>query len=327
MKNIKVGIILPAYNQGAYIDDALESLKEQTFQDFEIHLIDDGSNDGFTTQKLKSIKYDKISHKFLYKQNKGVTFRQLQQYKIMNNQYIMIFCGDDVLAPTFLEKTVKYLDEHKKCGAVGTDVMMFPEEIDPNSKTNLIKRIYKKNLTFAKIAAHTDFLGSALMRKTAIKDIGSNKGFIRFQDWDRWASMLKAGWELGNINEPLFFYRQLPSSLSHSSSVEEEMTIRRAFLEKHRNALIENFDEFYLAIEEYSLQLLKATNKQYANLYKQYANFYKQYINLRKEINDLHRSPTFKFSQKLNKATSYILPIGSRCRAFLKKLTNSPSNK
>ena len=56
----KVGISLLAYNQGKYIEEAIDALKGQSFQDFEVFLIDDASDDGYTTEILKNIKYEKI---------------------------------------------------------------------------------------------------------------------------------------------------------------------------------------------------------------------------------------------------------------------------
>ena len=86
----KVGISLLAYNQGKFVDEAIESLKKQTFQDFEVFLADDGSDDGFTREKLEEVEYDKITQKFLHKENIGNAKRRAQQYKIMKNEYILI---------------------------------------------------------------------------------------------------------------------------------------------------------------------------------------------------------------------------------------------
>lgn len=95
-----VGIFMPAYNQGKYINDALESLKNQTFQDFIVHIVDDGSNDGETPKILASIKYDKAKI-FLSKINRGVPYRARTHYKKLMTKYILVFCADDVLEHIF----------------------------------------------------------------------------------------------------------------------------------------------------------------------------------------------------------------------------------
>lgn len=213
----RIGIIMPAYNQGLYIDEAIESLKLQTFQNFIVHIVDDGSDDGITPAKLKKIKYDKANI-FHNKTNKGVVYRQLEHYKIINTEYVVIICGDDKIAPTFLEETIKFLDENQNYGAVGTDIQHFG---DDESYISLDSDKCKlPDMLFC-----NSFLGSSLMRKKALDELNLSR-VTRYQDWERWIGMLSNNWKLGVINRPLFHYRKHSESLSATANLEQELKVR-----------------------------------------------------------------------------------------------------
>ena len=234
-----VGIALLAYNYGRYIDEAIESLKQQTFQDFEVFLMDDGSDDGETAEKLAKLEYDKISKKYLYKENRGNAKRRRDQYKKMENKYILDMSGDDKLAPEFLEKCVNYLESHPGCGAVSTGIK---EYLDEFTGEPYVEFYYdEKKMKMPEMLAECHFLGSSLMRNEAVKQTDFSGGFVRYLDWDKWISMLEAGWALGTIREPLFMYRIHGDSLSHSSSAESETEVFKKIIEKHKKLYAENY--------------------------------------------------------------------------------------
>lgn len=235
-----VGIFMPAYNQGHFIDDAIDSLKKQTFQDFVVHIVDDGSNDGETPKKLESIKYDKAKI-FLNEDNKGVAYRARMHYRKLKTKYIMVLCADDVLAPEFLEKTVEYMEKYEDCGAVSTNLKLFSET--PNDAFYLSEYCEKK-MTLPHLLARNRVLGSSLMRTKALEETDLSGGFVRYQDWDRWISMTEKGWKIGLIKEPLFYYRQDFKSLSHMAKIEDEMEIRKKLLVKHKD----NYQKYYAEV-------------------------------------------------------------------------------
>lgn len=227
-----VGIALLAYNYGRYIDEAIESLKMQTFQDFEVFLLDDGSNDGTTPEKLRSVQYNKITKKLLYKTNVGNAERRRKQYEIMENKYILDMSGDDRLAPEFLEKTVAFLEKHPSYGAVSTDALEYMDTFD--GQPFAVLHFNRNKMGLPEMLSECHCLGTSLMRKKALDSIDLSGGIKRYQDWDRWISMLEAGWQIGLVPEPLFMYRLHNDSLSHSSSAKIETEVFRKMMQKHR---------------------------------------------------------------------------------------------
>lgn len=271
----KVGVALLAYNQGKYVDEAIESLKKQTFQDFEVYLIDDGSNDGFTPKKLASIEYDKISRKCLHKENIGGPKRRKQYDLAMKNEYVINFCGDDVLDPVFFEKTVSFLDKNPSYGAVCTNLRIFREDY----KKFFYERKYNKNtMKFPEMLVSCNMLGSSLIRRRALDKLNLDWPLDRYYDWNRWNAMLKSGWKLGLVPEPLFYYRQLDNSLSHTGNKKTEMEFRRETMNRYA-------EEF----QKYSIEIIKELFEYQAELQEGKDWLDKQYHLLTEENDDLKK--------------------------------------
>ena len=207
-----VGVVMPAYNQGRFVGEAIDSLKKQTFQNFFVHIIDDGSNDGVTPDILKAVEYEKAKV-FLYKMNRGVAYRVREHFAKLKTKYVMVFCADDILAPTFLEDTVKKMDENPKCGIVSTNIYEFSENYKMEIKFD------KKKMTLPYMLSRCYCLGSSLIRKQSLENLDYSGGFVRYQDWDRLTTIIENGWEAELVEKPLFYYRQLSTSLSHSKKL------------------------------------------------------------------------------------------------------------
>lgn len=242
----KVGVFMPAYNQGQYIQDALDSLKRQTFQDFKVHIVDDASTDGSTIDILRSIDYDKAEI-FLSEQNVGVQNLANHHFKALDTDYVFVLCADDMILPTYIEKCLAILENNKELGAVGSYVQCFGESDE--------KIEYSDNgLRLPSMLVTNRFLGSALMRREALKAIGwgnrNNESFRLHNDWDRWLSMLEAGYQLDIVKEPLFMYRILSSSLSHGAPLESEIKLRNALFDKHRRLYEKHFEYVVKSIWE-----------------------------------------------------------------------------
>lgn len=225
----RVGIFMPAYNQGQYIYEAIDSLKKQSFQDFEVVIADDLSTDGITPQILKDIDYDK-ARVFFNKTNKGISRQTAKFSRLLENEYFFILCADDKIHPNYIEKCVKYLDKHPGKAAVASWIQCFGDD-------NKLIKVSGAQIGLPEMLIENNYLGSAMIRRSALKDVGyseTKKAFSKHYDYDRWVSMLEAGWSLGSISETLFYYRILSSSLSRSIDVEDELVFRKAFIDKHR---------------------------------------------------------------------------------------------
>ena len=143
----KVSIIVPNYNHSLYLKERLDSIFNQTFQDFEIIILDDASTDKSFEILSKYRNHDKVSHFIVNTQNSGSPFKQwFKGIDISSGDYIWVAESDDYASPWFLEKVMACFkkDYEPDVVFVGTT------NIDSNNKdignTTRIERKYKKLL-------------------------------------------------------------------------------------------------------------------------------------------------------------------------------------
>lgn len=114
---VKVSIIIPVYNGERYVSEAIDSVLNQTYKDFEIIVIDDGSKDD--TLNILRMYGEKI--RWESQENKGQASAINEGIKMAKGKYIAYLDADDVCLPERLKIQVKYLDEHPDVGLVYAD--------------------------------------------------------------------------------------------------------------------------------------------------------------------------------------------------------------
>lgn len=108
----KISVVLPIYNTKQFLKECMKSLLNQTFQDFEIIMVDDGSTDG--TGELCDIYPSKDARiHVIHKKNGGLSSARREGYKSANGKYIIFPDSDDYLEPSMLEKMVRRAEESK----------------------------------------------------------------------------------------------------------------------------------------------------------------------------------------------------------------------
>ncbi len=185
----KVSIVIPTYNHAREIGRCLESIFKQTFQNFEIVVVNDGSTDN-TLGVLEKYK-DRI--KIINQENKGASVARNRGAKEVRGEHLLFCDADLILKPKMLEKMVKVLDDNQEVSYVYSSfhfgwkvfrLWSFDEE-------RLKKMPY----------IHT----SSLMRKRDFP--GFDEKLKKFQDWDLWLTMLENGKKGALIPEVLFKVR------------------------------------------------------------------------------------------------------------------------
>lgn len=222
---LKVSVVIPCYNHGKYINDAVNSVLDQTFQDFEIIIVNDGSTDKFTNTIL--MNYSKPKTRVIHTENKGLSNARNIGITEAKGIYILPLDADDYIGSTYLQKAVNILDNNKNVKIVYSLAEKFG---DINEKWDLsefsLDKIKYFNLIFC----------SAIYRRSDWLQIGGYDINLKYglEDWDLWLSMIKAENEVHRITETLFYYRIKKRSMISSMNWKKELLSRIIIYKKHK---------------------------------------------------------------------------------------------
>jgi len=206
----KVSVIIPAYNCASFVNETIDSILNQTYQDFEIILVDDGSTDN--TKEVVRKYGDKI--KYLYQQNSGVSAARNKGIGVSRGKYIAFLDHDDLWLPERLEKQVKFLDENPEVPLVFSDSYCTDwagsilersfEERSPH-RGSIFNELFIKNF----IPTQT-----VLVRKEIFNIVGNfNPQLKVVQDYDLWLRIAER-FQIDYINQPLAKHRVHEGSFS-----------------------------------------------------------------------------------------------------------------
>lgn len=234
----KVSIIIPCYNQGKYVAEAINSALRQTFKDIEIVCVNDGSTDN-SVEIIKSFENKCKNFIFLNnEENRGVIYSRNFAIKNCNGTYILPLDADDIIEPTYVEKAVKILDNNLNIGIVYCKAKIFGNydkywNLKPFNKSDILY----ENCIFC----------SALFRKSDFLKIGGYNNNMKYgcEDYDLWLSFIEQGLEVFQINEILFSYRQYDETSRTTISLKNKKEIWNNLIKNHINLYLndENFLE------------------------------------------------------------------------------------
>ena len=211
----QVSVIIPAYNVGHYLKAALQSLKQQSYDDFEALIVDDGSTDD--TAKIASNFCRQDSRfRLLQKSNGGLSSARNYGIKNASGKYIALLDGDDIYHPHKLATHVKVLDT---CPAIGVTYSASRAIRDDGQKTFMVisgKPVHSDPL-IALLCKNFIIHGSnAVFRHSLVTEIGEfDQTLSSCEDLDFWLRVAATKrWQFYRLPEILCFYRVRPSGLS-----------------------------------------------------------------------------------------------------------------
>lgn len=221
-----VSFIVPCYNHSEYLTECVLSLLKQDYTSFEIIIINDGSTDNSkeVAEKLIS-EYPDHRIKCINQQNSGLVRSRNRGCTVAKGKYIVPIDADDLIAPTFLSKTVAVMESGPQLSYVSTKALFF-------GHSNLIWPRHELNP--ADFFIRNQQTCSTLFRKQMWKDLGGyDESMTRgYEDWELWIRATKNGMTGFQIDEPLFFYRRKENSMI-TSSREKDASIKKQIIHLH----------------------------------------------------------------------------------------------
>ena len=210
-----VSIILPVYNCEKYIRKTIDSVFNQTYSNFELLVIDDGSTD--TTLKIVQSFIDNRIQVIQFEKNKGLIEVLNHGIKIAKGKYIARLDGDDICLPKRIEKQVDWLEKNQKSGVVATQIIFINEDDETignwqlDMQTNTAKEIRKAMLWECCIAHPSVMIRAEIIRQYQYSSLQKHT-----EDFDLWLQILSDGYCIEKIPEQLLQYRVHTQSVTGS---------------------------------------------------------------------------------------------------------------
>lgn len=222
--NPLITVYITNYNYGKFIKESIESVLNQTLQNFEIIIIDDGSTDNSKDVIKDFEKHDQIS--VIYQQNKGLTISNNIAISVAKGKYITRLDADDYLDPNALYLLFNEFEKDEELGMAFGDWY----EVDEfNNVTSIQRRHdFDKNVSVLDQPAH----GACTMFKLSyLKELqGYDESLTRQDGYELWFRFIKK-YKIKSINIPIFYYRKHGDNLT--SDERKLLNTRAEILEKH----------------------------------------------------------------------------------------------
>lgn len=215
MEKPKVSVVIPCYNAGHFVQDAITSVEKQTIADqLELVIVNDGSTDKKTIEKLRELEaqgYNVVNQK-----NMGLSEARNSGVKVAKGKYILCLDADDMIKPTFLEKTVEVFekDDREDLGIVATWIECFGHA-DEVWKPLSYDPIYLMVSNILSVGA--------LFKREAWEKVGGYKSKMNgssvegklggYEDWEFWISITEKGYKWEVVEETLLLYRRTKNSM------------------------------------------------------------------------------------------------------------------
>ena len=255
----KVSVIIPCYKQANFLSEAIQSIVDQTHENWECFIVDDGSPDDTKEVGEKWCSKDSRIH-YLYQENGGLSSARNFGIKNASSDFILTLDADDKYENTFIEKSLKIFKENSNVGVVSSWIMRFKD----NKEIALIKPTGK---TIEDFLFQNACNGTSLFRKKCWLEVGGYDENMKtgYEDWDFYIRVCNLGWQVYIIPEALFFYRKHTFSMRLDAYANHDLAIKKYLYSKHKELYLNNYDEmisFFLnTIELEKKNVLKTKNK------------------------------------------------------------------
>lgn len=231
----KVTVYIPCHNYGRFLPEAIDSVLEQSFQNWELVIINDGSPDDTERISEGYVKNspEKISF-FSNSQPKGLRACANKAIDVARGDYIMRLDADDFLDESALLVMVSYLDSHPDVALVYPNYTF----VDENGKSLYVEN-RKKIGTEVKILNLPAHGACTMVRKKVLKSIGGYDERYSAQDgYELWLKVINQH-QVGNVATPLFYYRQHHQSMTQDENriLTARQTIKRDLVAKHEGSV------------------------------------------------------------------------------------------
>lgn len=240
-QNDLVSIIIPCYNYGQFVQEAIDSALNQTYSNIEVIVVNDGSTDKLTNDFFNTYSHPKV--KLVNQQNQGLPMARNNAISASSGKFFIPLDADDKLDKTFIEKTMDVIQTNANLGVVYTDQQFFGEEntIMPMKDFNFVDELVLNHVSVC-----------SLINREVYNKVKEKNGFgynpnmkYGYEDWDLWINIAELGYEFKCVHEPLFFYRKSKTSMM-SNTIKKHDYLMNQLLDNHKESYLKYFKEAFV---------------------------------------------------------------------------------
>lgn len=235
--NNKISIIVPCYNQAQYLDECLQSVLEQTYENWECIIVNDGSPDDTEVVAKKWVEKDN-RFQYLYKKNGGLSSARNAGITIAKGIYILPLDADDKIASNYCELAIQEFINDADLKLVYCLAEKFGDE----------QGLWQlPDFSLSLLASDNMIFCSAFFKKSDWEYVGGYDLNMVYglEDWEFWIHLLKKGGKVKRLNEICFFYRIKKASMIKKMDFNQSIFLKRYLSQKHADFFVREFGSFH----------------------------------------------------------------------------------
>ena len=226
-----ISVVLPVYNGEKFLYKAIQSILTQSFTDFELIIINDGSTDR-TDAIIQSVTDTRI----IYVKNevkKGLVYSLNKGIDLAKGKYIARMDADDICLPGRFSRQISFMENHEEMAVVASTIIFINEKGQETGIWDLDKKTIsssdiKKIMPFKNCIAHP----SVMMRSGYAKEFKYRRRQRNIEDYDLWLRLLNRGYSIAKIEEPLLLYRMHGDSITEKNLKSKNIFLRQLAMKR-----------------------------------------------------------------------------------------------
>jgi glycosyltransferase involved in cell wall biosynthesis len=242
IKKNRITIVMPVYNGAKYIRRAIDSLLGQTYKDFELLIINDGSTD--TSADIVNSYKDPRIKLLTNPKNMGLVETRNRGVKEAGTEFVGFLDADDIAMSDRLEKQIYFLDAHSEVILLGGCAVHIDSDGNKTG-TTWNEAVPSEEMPIELLFRNCFVQSTVLMRKDRIPEVLYRSGFAPAEDYDLWVRLARIG-QVANLPDVLVKYRVHSTNTSSIKSADQERARREIMSEQLNKLGIFPSEEEYL---------------------------------------------------------------------------------
>jgi glycosyltransferase involved in cell wall biosynthesis len=237
MTNPLVSFIIPYYNAGKTIQETVDSIDNQTYKNFDIWIINDGSTDPYSIDKLKIFERNEKIH-ILHQENAGPGIARNKAIQLCAAEFIVPLDADDLIETKSIAEGLTVF-KNQDMGVVYGNFQCFGE-------SNELK--IQQDFTIERQLLMNQVAVTALIRKSVFTEIGfydESLSKLGLEDWEFWLRVGQSSWKFQKLEMIFFKARIQDSSRTYQAANKNLNFIQDYVYKKHVNLVMKNYNDLY----------------------------------------------------------------------------------